>query len=309
MKKNNRYKILVALDGSKRSEQTVAYICEHLGGLDATFVLFHVLISVPECYWDLAKEPKSVRVVRSVRAWQTEQKRQIEEKLAQYADTLKQRGIAAERTNIKIRNRKKGVARDIIAEARNGYDAIIIRRRGYTVLPEIVMGSVALKLVQKLSFLPVLVAGRKPCTGKVLVAFDGSTDAMRAVRFAGEFTKGSTRKISLFYAMRGSSEAANDIFYTPPECIDQAREIMGHHFHAAVNRLESIGIPPDAINTRAQENVISRALAIRQEAESGDYGTIVVGRRGMSCVRDFFIGRVSNKILNSAREHAVWIIT
>jgi nucleotide-binding universal stress UspA family protein len=43
---------------------------------------------------------------------------------------------------------KKGIARDIIREARNGYDAVVTRRRGMTGLRSIVLGSVATKLVE-----------------------------------------------------------------------------------------------------------------------------------------------------------------
>jgi len=61
-------------------------------------------------------------------------------------------GIDADAVKVKIQNRKKGFARDIIREAKNGYDAVITRRRGMTGMRGIVLGSVATKLVEKLSF-------------------------------------------------------------------------------------------------------------------------------------------------------------
>ena len=53
----------------------------------------------------------------------------------------------------------------------------------------------------------------------------------------------------------------------------------------------------------------SRAGAIVQEAKQGGYGTIVVGRTGLSKVRDFFMGRVSNKVVHLAKENAVWVVS
>ncbi|MEJ2285918.1 MAG: hypothetical protein P8X85_20275 [Desulfobacterales bacterium] len=33
-----------------------------------------------------------------------------------------------------------------------------------------------------------------------------------------------------------------------------------------------------------------------------------MGRRGHSSVRDFFIGRVTNKVIHLARDRTVWIV-
>jgi nucleotide-binding universal stress UspA family protein len=52
----------------------------------------------------------------------------------------------------------------------------------------------------------------------------------------------------------------------------------------------------------------SRAGAIAAEARQNGYGTIVMGRRGHSRVRDFFIGRVTNKVIHVARDRTVWIV-
>ena len=54
---------------------------------------------------------------------------------------------------------------------------------------------------------------------------------------------------------------------------------------------------------------MSRAGAIVNAAEKGDWSTIVVGRRGLSRVSDFFMGRVSNKVVHAGRKDTVWIVT
>ena len=48
--------------------------------------------------------------------------------------------------------------------------------------------------------------------------------------------------------------------------------------------------------------VYSRAKAIVEEARLGNYGTIVVGRRGLSKVQEFFIGRGSNQVIQLAKK-------
>ena len=46
----------------------------------------------------------------------------------------------------------------------------------------------------------------------------------------------------------------------------------------------------------------------KKEAQEGNYGTIVMGRRGLSKVHEFLMGRVTNKVLNRAEGFAVWIV-
>jgi nucleotide-binding universal stress UspA family protein len=40
-----------------------------------------------------------------------------------------------------------------------------------------------------------------------------------------------------------------------------------------------------------------------------DVGTIIMGRRGLSRTQDFFMGRVTNKVVYLAREKSVWIVS
>jgi nucleotide-binding universal stress UspA family protein len=75
-----------------------------------------------------------------------------------------------------------------------------------------------------------------------------------------------------------------------------------------VARLQAKGMVSARIKTKIVPGVYSRAAAILGEARDGDYGTIVVGRRGLSRVEEFIMGRVSNKVLQLARELAVWVV-
>ena len=89
-------------------------------------------------------------------------------------------GFDPKRIETVLYDRKRGVARDIIAEARKGCDAVVIRRRGTTQIVNLVMGSVAEKLFAAVDFVPLLFAGLKPQNDRLLVAYDGSEAANRA---------------------------------------------------------------------------------------------------------------------------------
>ena len=112
--------LLLAVDGSERALQTVRYAGEEDAFKGMKIVLFHVFNSIPEAYYDLEKEPKSVKVVRHVRSWEGQQKKAIKEYMGKAKQMLLADGHAETAVDIKIQNRKRGVARDIIVEAHNG---------------------------------------------------------------------------------------------------------------------------------------------------------------------------------------------
>ena len=72
--------------------------------------------------------------------------------------------------------------------------------------------------------------------------------------------------------------------------------------------LENAGVAPDKIRTVCKFGSYSRAADILATAREGNYGTVIMGRRGISAVREFIMGRVTTKVLNGAEGLAVWIV-
>jgi nucleotide-binding universal stress UspA family protein len=297
-------RLLLALDGSQRSLQTVRYAGEEQAFHHMRIVLFHVFNSIPDAYYDLEKEPKSVKVVREVRSWEAEQKKKIRRHMDDARKILLDAGFAETALEIKIQNRKKGVARDIIVEAQKGYDAVLLRRRGATALRNVTVGSVTIKLLEKLTFIPVLIAGTNPVNKKVLLAVDGSPGAGRAVKFAADLLGPlKTYQALLLHVVRSRSQM--DAEALEADGLIQTGTIFGE----AVRILTAAGFERVNIATQTITGALSRAGAIADMAKEGDWGTIVLGRRGWSGVSDFFMGRVSNKVVYTGRKHSVWIVT
>ena len=72
--------------------------------------------------------------------------------------------------------------------------------------------------------------------------------------------------------------------------------------------LLNTGIPESQLKTRLIDGTRDAASDILKEARSGDYGTIIVGRRGRSGVKEFFMGSVTSKVLQDCAGMAVWIV-
>jgi len=303
-------KILIPLDGSDRAMNTVRYITKIEPFLNGHLVLFHVFSSVPEGFWDMETDPRSSATVKQVRAWEIQHRKKMQGYMESARQLLFNSGVAANAVEVKIQNRKSGFARDIIREAQKGYYAVISRRRGMTGLRGIVLGSVATKLVERLSFLPLILAGRKPPGNKILLAFDGSEGSWRAVDFVGSTLGGFDFEVKVVHIIRGKENSHPEMpqLYSPRKHTESTQEQMTAKMASVGKKLVDLGFEPHQISTGLVSGVASRAGAIVAEAKQQNYGTIVMGRRGHSSVRDFFIGRVTNKVIHLARDRTVWVV-
>ena len=310
MKKPKKKKILVPIDGSDRALNTVRYVSRVEPFRQMDIVLFHVFSSVPEGYWDLEKDPRSTSTVRQVRSWEIEQRKRIKPYMEQARQFLLKAGVPPESIIIKIQDRKKGIARDIIREARNGYEAVVTRRRGMTGLRRIVLGSVATKLLSQITFLPLILVGKLTLSHKILLAFDGSENALNAVKFAGALLGGFDYEVSLFHVIRsnGSGKSKHRHIFSSKEFAKVVSKEMTSSLKAAQSELIHAGFKANKVSAQIDTSAISRAGAIADRAKQENFGTIVMGRRGHSSVRDFFVGRVTNKVIHMAKDRTVWVV-
>ena len=117
MKKKPQRKLLVPVDRSDRSLNTVRYIIKIDPFRHMRVILFHVYGSVPESSWDLEKDHRGASTVRQVRAWEVGQKKKIDQYMRQAQQLLFKSGFSSDQIGVNNQNRKKGFARDIIREA------------------------------------------------------------------------------------------------------------------------------------------------------------------------------------------------
>jgi nucleotide-binding universal stress UspA family protein len=227
-----------------------------------------------------------------------QQDKEIQELMERARQLFVGRGVPEDLVKAKIQERKVGIARDIIYESQHDYNAVVVGRWGMSLLKDFLWGSIADKLLGRLTHVPLCVVGGTPEIGRILMALDTSEGAMRAVDYVGTMVSADL-EVTLFHAVRALDE---EIFH-------KAKESMEPVFEEASSRLEKAGFGRKQITTRMATGVLSRAGAIIEEALQGGYGTIVVGRRGLSHVEEFSMGRVSNKIIHMAKEMAVWVVS
>lgn len=304
-------KILILIDGSERSRKTLQYVSHLEIFKKFKLVLFHVFSGVPECYWDMERTPQNQNALNQLIAWESRQKKEIDNFFEDARQMFVNSGFSDDALEIKIQKRQVGVARDILKEAgERGYTAVILRRRGVGAIEGMIVGSIANKLFAKLTFCPLLIAGQKPANKKLLIAIDGSPSSMAAVDFVAENVGGSDYSVGLIHVIRGFGSLVpdNPEFLMPAENVELAHNEMMELFSGVKEKLIRSGFDGQRIRQRIITGVYSRAGAIVEEAKAGDYDTIVIGRKGLSRVEEFFMGRVCNKVIHSGREFSVWVI-
>ncbi|MBF0412834.1 MAG: universal stress protein [Desulfamplus sp.] len=312
-------KILVLVDGSERTIQTVNYVKDFMPVDNNThIVLFHVSSGVPEEYRELEAYLNCINTEEQLKNQEIEEKQKITTYLEDAKKILISGGFPAKSIEVKFHCLKKGVARDIIEEAKNGYTAVVMRRRGMGVIRNIILGSVAVKLLQSLTFIPIIIVGQIPPVKKILLAVDSSPDSMKAAEFVCSFLGGADYEVTILHAIPGLGAINFDLpelnMLALPEismsesCIESFKLNVARLFQDVKNRLIASGFQSDKISEKILSGVLSRSDAIVNEAEEGDYSTIVVGRRGISKVEAFFMGRVGHEVVYGGKKFTVWVI-
>lgn len=129
---------------------------------------------------------------------------------------------------------------------------------------------------------------------KILVAVDDSENSLKAVEYAAHMI-GEGKRITLFSVV--SEYGADSEERKMQELLAQAKEI-----------LTNAGVSESHIEIKTAGKRQSVGEDILQEAKEGLYGSIIMGRRGVSRVHKLLFGSVSNYVVHHAKGCAVWVI-
>jgi len=266
MQRRDSEKILVALDQSEPSLEAVKYIAGVPAFRDHQVSLLHIFTEVGAHYYALGNHPAYSKRVSDVKVWELQTKSRAERFLADAKGLLVSAGFPDSAVKTVIQGLDAGIASDIMKEARKGYMAVALGRKSMSPLRNIVMGSVASKLVERLAEVPLFLVGKAVNTKRVLIAFDGSENAVRLVDFVGH-TLSKHCKATLLHVIRGSES----------DHVEEAETFISPLLEQARDRLVECGMPSDHVAVSLIKGAASRAGTILSEAKSHRHGTIVVG--------------------------------
>jgi nucleotide-binding universal stress UspA family protein len=307
-------KVLVAVDGSEQSLRAIRYAAGVFPPDRTHIVLFHVQAQLFELFSDLDAYPHYKSRVTGLKRWATEQKMDISNTMDSARVYFRQKGFPESAITVKTPARKLGISQDIVKESYEGYHAVVVGRIGWSRFKDWLIKSTAMKLVAKIKHIPIVVVGGKPDAQNLLVAFDGTHGAMKGVVCVGALVGATGHDLHL-YSIIGSKKKfwpGDDPYFTIDNCVSRIVTVdleIGEQLEEARTRLLAEGFPTNRISLRIHAVDRDRATHIVQEAQKNNFGSVVVGRRGLiTFIDEYFVGRISDQVLKLADELAVWVI-
>jgi len=152
---------------------------------------------------------------------------------------------------------------------------------------------------------------------KILIAIDDSENAMRAVEFVSKsFT--TDHRITLFSVALDTpaicdlnSPELTPYFLSQKNAFcgleDQKKDLVSQAMLKARELLLKAGFDDKSVAVKVDAKKKGVARGIIDEGNSG-YDVIVLGRRGLSGIKEFFLGSVSQKVLQSAKDVSVLMV-
>lgn len=160
---------------------------------------------------------------------------------------------------------------------------------------------------------------------KVLIAVDGSENSMRAVMYAGKVirdTPGFTLQLLHIEKLPDRDLFADDVTWR--EACEKHRSSIKAFLDDCRVTLEANEVPSDSISEKyvtscqALDSIAdprhcslggNLSLKILDVVHEGGFGTVVLGRRGVSKAEAFLFGSVSNKIIHYVKNCTVWVVS
>lgn len=145
---------------------------------------------------------------------------------------------------------------------------------------------------------------------RILIAVDDSENAGRAVAYVARMLGGVPGvRATLLHVI---PEPEEDFF---PQLAERERWLAAYRERIAAvlaryrTRLCAGGFAEEAVDTLIRQRACpSMAECILSELQAGGFGTIVVGRQGLSRKEEFLFGSISSKIVSHAHRCAVWVV-
>lgn len=162
---------------------------------------------------------------------------------------------------------------------------------------------------------------------KFLMALDGSEESQKAVKYLAEMTAGNAEaEITLFHATgvppmllehgggdTPAEEKKREQILDREEASwsdEERAEVENFIFGPALKVFAKTGggKGPKVETKLVQVPHHDIARTILEEARSGGYDTVVVGRHGRSRIRELAFGGISSKIIQNLRDRTVWVV-
>jgi nucleotide-binding universal stress UspA family protein len=290
--------ILVAIDGSAIADYSLnlaIHIGEKYGSKIGVIYVAPTFTNVPSAsmfdpmFGGAVMPP---RPVESVASDAPGEKRKMEALLNERKQLVESHNLACET----ISANSEDVSGEIIRRS-SQFDLVSVGSRGLSGLKSLILGSVSKKVAREAKSSVLVVKSRIDSIPKILLAYDGSEPAKKALLYASELGKKFSALVSVI--------CVAGIPITPEGYvsadIDRWESEMRSFTEYAVSFLKSNGIKSDGKTVDSRD--VSRTVV--DEAVRGSYDLIVVGNRGYGRLKSLFLGSVASGVADSSKTNVL----
>lgn len=153
---------------------------------------------------------------------------------------------------------------------------------------------------------------------KILLAIDESKNSMKAVNYIAKTVRHSTVVTLLSIIPDATAACGLDspsltpLFKANKQTFCSMEDIKTDKVKAFMEKakgaLVKAGFPSKNVAVKIRKKKSGIARDILREARQGKYDTLVVGRRGLSGIKEFLFGSVSNKVVQLAKKISVIVV-
>lgn len=145
---------------------------------------------------------------------------------------------------------------------------------------------------------------------KILVAVDENPTTEKALNYVGELL-GSANDIEITL-LHVYSDPPPNFFQEGHSLLEYTNEkeaVAKQVFANSAELLLKYGVGQGNISSICRmtsgETISQTVIRIQKE---GEYGTVVLGKRGVSKAEEFLFGSISNMVVRSSKDFTVWVV-
>ncbi len=153
---------------------------------------------------------------------------------------------------------------------------------------------------------------------KILVAVDESKNSLKAVDYVARSMQ-ATGTVTLFSVIPDATAACDldgpsltPLFRKSKKAFCAIEDTKKDHLKAFMEKAKKVlvegGYPSKNVTIKIRKKKTGIARDILKEAQRGKYTTVVIGRRGLSSVKQFLFGSISNKVVQLAKDVSVIVV-
>lgn len=311
-------KILLTTDGSRPALGAAHYVANlYKGAPDVEVTVLNISPAIPPLYRELSSDPA---VYRQFTVWRKKREEEAKRYFEATSRILLEGGLKKSHVKTKHVHQAVGVARDIVRELDAGsFHVCVVGKKGMGWFDTIFLGSITDKLLEVSENHPLwLVDGTGAKSRRVLIAVDETLHAVELARHAGRMLRGLSPVHVLFYHYCSPfteilpNEERNRMKETEKEVVAMEKARMAQIVGIAQDAILDEGLKPRSLNYQFDYNPSARhkkiSRAILSKLKEGDYGTLLLGRKGTTGAREFRMGSVALRIINEAQHCSVWVV-